>query len=197
VSTGAFTSVEADRDVEVTVTADQDAFLSLTHNNDYSGAGGGSSPFTETTGNPNELKLVFGDSGNGGSGVAPDSTYFFEQQIFDIVNQGTTGVGITINQIDQPDPDNDGNSDDDFFFTLTALGFDLQNAEGAAPLGRTVGPGAFMSTGGIDPGQTVSLEVELVAENPADWIENLESDVPAVKPEGEQPTTSYDGQYGP
>ena len=195
--TGAFTSADVDRGVEVTVTTDENAYLSLTPNDSYSGVGGGNSPFAEVTGNSNELKLVFGDSGNGGSGIGPNSTYFFEQRIFDIENQGTTDVGITIDQIDQPDPDNDGNSEDDFFFTLTALGFDLQNATGAAPIGQTVGPGAFISTGDIDAGQTVSLDVTLVAENPADWIEDLESDVPAVKPEGEQPTTSHDGQYGP
>lgn len=195
--TGAFTRAEAERGVEVTVTTDENAFLSLTPNPSYSGAGGASSPFAEVTGNANELRLVFDDSGNGGTGVAPNSTYFFEQRIFNIVNQGTTDVGVTIDQIDQPDPDSDGTSSDDFFFTLTALGFDLQNVTGAAPIGQTVGPGAFISTGDIDAGQTLSFEVTLVAENPADWIEEIDEDEFAVKPEGEQPTTRHEGPYGP
>lgn len=195
--TGAFTSADVDRGIDVTVTTDENAYFSLSPNPNYSGAGGATSPFAEVTGNSNELKLVFGNSGNGGSGVAPNSTYFFEQRIFDIENQGTTDVGVTIDQIDQPDTDGDGDATDDFFFTLTALGFDLQNATGAAPIGQTVGPGAYISTGDIDAGQTVSLEVTLVAENPADWIDDLNSDVPAVKPDGEQPTTSHEGPYGP
>lgn len=194
--TGAFTTAEVNRDVEVTVATEDNANLSLTPNDSYDGVGGGSSPFAESTGSSNELKLAFGNSDNGGSGIGQNSTYFFEQRIFDIENQGTTDVGVTIDQIDQPDPDGDGDSDDDVFLTLTALGFDLQNATGAAPLGSTVGPGAFISTGDIDADQTLSLEVTLVAENPADWIEDLESDVPAVKPDGEDPTTSHDGPYG-
>lgn len=194
--TGAFTSADVDRGVEVTVTTDENAYFSLSPNPSYSGVGGGSNPFAEVTGTSDEITLAFGDNGNGGSGIAPNSEYIFEQRIFNIENQGTTDVGVTIDQIDQPDPDNDGDSTDDFFFTLTALGFDLQNATGAAPIGQTVGPGAFISTGDIDAGQTVSLEVTLVAENPADWIEDLESDVPAVKPDGEDPTTSHDGPYG-
>jgi hypothetical protein len=196
IGTGAFTSAEVDRGVEVTVTTDENAYLSLTPNPNYSGNGGGSSPFAEVTGNSNELKLVFGDNGNGGSGIGPNSTYFFEQRIFNIENQGTTDVGFTIDQIDQPDPDNDGDSSDDFFFTLTALGFDLQNATGAAPIGQTVGPGAFISTGDIDAGQTVSLEVTMVAENPADWIEEYNTDEFAVKPDNHSPTTEHNGQYG-
>jgi hypothetical protein len=194
--TGAFSSADVERGIDVTVTTDENAYLSLSPNPNYSGAGGSSNPFAEVTGNSNELKLSFGNSGNGGSGVAPNSTYFFEQRIFNIENQGTTDVGVTIDQIDQPDPDNDGDSSDDFFFTLTALGFDLQNATGAAPIGQTVGPGAFISTGDIDADQTVSLEVTLIAENPADWIEENNVEEFAVKPEGEQPTTDYEGPYG-
>lgn len=192
---GAFTTAEATRDVEVSVTTDENAFLSLFPNDEYEGANGTTSPFAVTRSGPGKLKLAFGDSGNGGAGVAPNSTYFFEQRIFNIVNQGTTDVGVTIDQIDQPDPDNDSSSSDDFFFTLTALGFDLQNATGAAQIGQTVGPGAFISTGDIDADQTLSLEVTLVAENPADWIEDY--DEFAVKPEGKDPTTQHEGQYGP
>lgn len=195
---GAFTTAEATRDVEVSVVTDETGYLSLFPNPNYRGADGSKSPFAVTRSGPGELKLAFGDSGNGGTGVAPNSTYFFEQRIFNIVNQGTTDVGVTIDQIDQPDPDDDGSSDDDFFFTLTALGFDLQNATGAAPIGQTVGPGAFISTGDIDADQTLSFEVTLVAENPANWIEENNIDKFAVKPEGdESPTTQHEGPYGP
>lgn len=195
VGTGAFTSAAADRGVEVTVTTDENAYLSLAPNPSYDGAGGAASPFVEETGD-NELKLVFGDSGNGGSGVAPNSTYTFEQRIFNIVNQGTKDVGFTIDEIDQPDPDNDGDSSDDFFFTLTALGFDLQYATGGAPVGQTVGPGAFISTGDIDADQTLSFDVTMVAHNPAEWVETTGE----VKPDGEEPTTErgpIPDQYDP
>lgn len=184
IGTGAFTSTDVERDIEVTVTTDENAYLSLTQNPSYNGAGGAASPFVTETGD-NELQLVFGDSGNFGSGVAPNSTYFFEQRIFNIENQGTKDVGFTIDDIDQPDPDNDGDSSDDFYFTLTALGFDLQSATGAAPLGQTVGPGAYISTGDIDADQTLSFEVTMVAHNPAKWVETKDE----VKPDGEEPTT--------
>jgi hypothetical protein len=197
IGSGAFTTAEVNRDVEVTVTTDKSGYLSLFPNPNYDGAGGAESPFAVTKSGPGELKLAFGSSGNGGTGVAPNSTYFFEQRIFNIVNQGTTDVGVTIDQIDQPDPDNDGNSSDDFFFTLTALGFDLQYATGAAPIGQTVGPGAYISTGDIDANQTLSFEVTLVAENPANWIEENNIDEFAVKPEGEPSTTQHEGPYGP
>jgi len=197
VGTGAFSSTDVEWDVEVTVTTDESGYLSLFPNPNYSGARGANSPFAVITSGPGELKLTFGNSGGGGTGVAPNSTYFFEQRIFNIVNQGTTDVGVTIDQIDQPDPDGDGMSSDDFFFTLTALGFDLQNVTGAAPLGQTVGPGAFVSTGEIDAGQTLSFEVTLVAENPADWIEENNVNEFAVKPEGKSPTTDHEGPYGP
>lgn len=151
IGSGAFFSAEADRGVSVSVTTEDEAFLAMEPDSPYA-----------TQVDNNEIRLEFGDNGEGGTGVAPDSVYRFPQRVFEITNQGTQDVGFTIEQIDQPDG---------VFFTLTALGFDLQNATGSAFLGTPVGPGAFISTDDdVNSDDNFEIEVTLVAENPAEWV---------------------------
>ena len=172
VGSGAFFSAEAERGVSVSVTTEDEAFLAMEPDSEYA----------EAVDN-NEIRLNFGDNGEG-SGVAPNSVYRFPQRIFEVVNQGTTSVGFTIDQIDQPD--------DDLFFTLTALGFDLQNATGSASVGDPVGPGAFIQTG-EDPPESPEFEITVVAENPAEWVSD-QSEF-AVQDENGNIYTDPEGPY--
>lgn len=176
VGSGAFFSAEAERGVSVSVTTEDNAFLAMEPNSAYA-----------TQAANNEIRLEFGDSGNGGSGVAPNSTYRFPQRVFDIVNQGTQDVGFTIEQIAQPDG---------VTFTLTALGFNLQNAEGTAFLGTTVGPGAYIETDdSVSSDDSFEIEVTMVASNPAEWVKNQSGDEFAVKDEDGNVHTEPEGPY--
>jgi hypothetical protein len=84
VSTGAFTSVSADRSVSVEVADDADALLAMTPSNgpngEYAAADGGT------------IALDFTDTDAGGTGVGTDSTYHFDD-VFRITNQGTQSSG--------------------------------------------------------------------------------------------------------
>ena len=174
VGSGAFFSAEAERGVSVSVTTEDEAFLAMEPDSEYA----------EAVDN-NEIRLNFGDNGQGGTGVAPDSVYRFPQRIFEITNLGTQDVGFTIKQIDQPDG---------VFFTLTALGFDLQNATGSAFLGTPVGPGAFISTDDtVSSEDNFEIEVTMVAENPAEWVSD-QSEF-AVQDENGNIYTDPEGPY--
>ena len=88
VGTGAFTSVTADRSVDVAVEDDASAYLGL-----------------DTSGDPNdqyvsnqgsgEIVIDFDDSGNGGTGVNPNANTVLES-VFQIENQGTQEVTVSL-----------------------------------------------------------------------------------------------------
>ena len=89
IGTGAFSSVEAQRDVSVELADDADAYLAIEATSDYA--------------EENEdgvLELEFGDLEEGGDGVGEDSSYFFgsgnpERNVFTVQNQGTQTVEVT------------------------------------------------------------------------------------------------------
>ncbi|WP_200531287.1 LamG domain-containing protein [Halorubrum sp. LN27] len=87
VGTGAFSSVEADRDVSVAVADENDAYLGMEPLDTPNG-----NQFA-TQGTANQIGLDFSDSGNDGSGVGLDSVYDFDD-VFQITNQGTQGVYV-------------------------------------------------------------------------------------------------------
>ena len=88
VGTGAFTSVEADRQVDVTVEDDADAYLGL-QNSD-----GPNDTYFEGQ-DDGAAALDFSDSGNSGSGVNPNAETEFDS-VFQIVNQGTQEVTVSL-----------------------------------------------------------------------------------------------------
>lgn len=88
--TGAFSSVEAERSVSVSLAEDANAYLALESTSEYT-----------TTESDGTLKLDFGQevSGNG-THVGEDSKYFFgsgdpTKNVFKVRNQGTNEVGLT------------------------------------------------------------------------------------------------------
>lgn len=88
IGTGAFTSVEADRTVDVQVKGDASAYLGL--------KGSGDSNAQYVSGQSNgEIKINFDKSGNGGSGVNPNADTTLES-VFQIENQGTQAVEVDL-----------------------------------------------------------------------------------------------------
>ena len=94
---GAFTSVTADRDVEVAVAEDADAFLSLSPATDEDGDELPNAAFAEQTGDEETIEFnIDGDAeGVDGSGLNPNATTVIAE-IFDIENQGTQEVGVQV-----------------------------------------------------------------------------------------------------
>ena len=91
VGTGAFTSVTADRDVEVAVAEDADAFLSLSPSDGANGA------YAEQTGDEETIEFNIDEDAEDvdGSGLNPNATTVIVE-IFDIENQGTQDVGVQV-----------------------------------------------------------------------------------------------------
>lgn len=95
VGSGAFSSVEANREMSVEVADDADAYLGLTSDSHYAVTDNG------------KLKLDFSSDNateKGGKGLNKDATTSFTH-VFTITNQGTKTVGI---QIDRPELSGDG-----------------------------------------------------------------------------------------
>jgi hypothetical protein len=85
--TGAFTSVEADRQVDVQVASDANAYLGL----DNSGAN--NDAYFDASGD--EYAVNFAGSGNSGTGVNPNADTVAES-VFTIENQGTQEVTVSL-----------------------------------------------------------------------------------------------------
>ena len=96
VGSGAFTSVEADRDIEVNVAGDAGAFLQLEP------SGGPNGAYAEQ--DDNTLVVNFDDDATteGGSGLNEDASFII-RDVFDITNQGTEDVFVWIEGLqDEP-----------------------------------------------------------------------------------------------
>ena len=91
VGTGAFTSVEADRQVDVQVASDAQAYLSLSNssssNNEYFAQSG------------TEYAVDFSSTNAGGSGVNPNADTI-AKSVFTIENQGTQEVTVSLSSTD-------------------------------------------------------------------------------------------------
>jgi hypothetical protein len=104
IQTSAFTSVSAQRDVEVAVASDESALLRLapcsgSPNRGYvTGTDDGQLSLALSSDNPTD---------EGGEGVNPDATTVIND-VFEICNQGTQPVGVWLNI----DPVQNGNGDD-------------------------------------------------------------------------------------
>ena len=87
--TGAFTSVEADRDIAVQVANDANAFLALE-------AIGPNAPYTDTSNGTLGIDLTSSNATNaGGQGVNTNAVTVFED-MFEVRNQGTQDVDVEI-----------------------------------------------------------------------------------------------------
>ncbi|MYL16819.1 hypothetical protein GLW36_09200 [Halorubrum terrestre] len=135
VGTGAFTSVEATRDISVEVAGDQSALLAFdkaTTGEDGSGSNTPNAQDYVTLPSDGELALDFTGSDEGATGLNDNASTKFSN-LFDIINQGTQEVEVFVSP-DQPggiaffaegpdsntgsngnpnfpDPDNDGDQD--------------------------------------------------------------------------------------
>jgi hypothetical protein len=94
VSTGAFTSVQAERDVSVNVADDAEAFLAIRaddtpNGNEYVNTDGGT------------VSLDFTNTDSGGSGINADGTTVFDD-LLNVRNQGTQTVIVGHRQSFQP-----------------------------------------------------------------------------------------------
>jgi len=95
---GAFTSVEADRDVAVEVANDANAFLALE-------AVGPNAPYTETSNGTLGIDLTSdNETDAGGQGVNSDAVTVFED-MFEVRNQGTQEIEVEITPLTFIDTD--------------------------------------------------------------------------------------------
>jgi hypothetical protein len=88
VGTGAFTSVSANRTVDVQVASDDSALLSL------AAASAPNGVFADGSGS-GTMSVAFDESGNGGLGVSQDATTVF-RNVFRIENRGTQRVEVNL-----------------------------------------------------------------------------------------------------
>ena len=86
VGTGAFTSVRAERNVNVTVAGDNEAYLALD---------AAISDYAEETGDTLELQFDGSNSGQNGQGLNANADTFF-QNVFRIENQGTSTIRLQL-----------------------------------------------------------------------------------------------------
>lgn len=90
--TGAFTSVEADRDVMVDVAGDASAFLSLSAATDESGDELPNGEYA-TENEDGTLELDFTETEEGGDGLNPESVTV-ARNVFEVENQGTQAIEV-------------------------------------------------------------------------------------------------------
>lgn len=146
--TGAFASVEATRSVSVNVAGDSNAYLGLED----------TSPYAETNGK--QMELLFGNNGNGGSGINADSVSTFDG-VFEMTNNGPNDLDITIDKSGLANPgrwyfvpkdvyeEYSGNYPEDAFYPSwdNFQGYDSTNASG----------------GGLDSGNSTLVGVAIDA----------------------------------
>ncbi|MES3160231.1 MAG: DUF1102 domain-containing protein [Halorubrum sp.] len=94
IGSGAFTSVQADRDISIEVADDDDAFLALQVND------GPNSAYAEETGGTIEFNFDGDANTEGGSGISDEAFWNFED-VFAIQNQGTQSVGVQLEFLDE------------------------------------------------------------------------------------------------
>jgi hypothetical protein len=87
VGSGAFTSVEAGRQVDVQVASDANAYLGLDNSGENNDA------YFDASGD--EYTVDFADSGNGGTGANPNADTV-AKSVFTIENQGTQEVTVSL-----------------------------------------------------------------------------------------------------
>lgn len=109
VGTGAFTSVTAGRDVAVDVADDSDAFLQLQGATDNDGAELPNGQYVRETGGTLEIDFTGDNSDIAGSGEGfnPRANTGISR-VFEVRNQGTQEVELTLRTSEQDDTDTNG-----------------------------------------------------------------------------------------
>jgi hypothetical protein len=103
VGTGAFTSVTADRSVDVEVAGDASAYLALRRaSDDGSDPGANSGEYVDIS--SGEVSFDFSSTSNGGDGFNPNSVTVIEDLI-EVQNQGTQSafLGVDLSNLDVSD----------------------------------------------------------------------------------------------
>ncbi|MDV7350877.1 LamG domain-containing protein [Halorubrum distributum] len=165
VGSGAFSSVEATRDVSVSVAADASAYLAMEPLDSPNG-----NQFASTDGDV--LALDFSDSGNDGSGLGTDSVYNFDK-VFQIVNQGTQGVYVWATFGGSSDGFDVGDTDTDIWLYPNGDPDDkLRDSEDDVlylPTGSSADIGVYVDTHDldIDDDQELTMTVRADVNNPA------------------------------
>jgi hypothetical protein len=140
--TGAFTSVQAQRSVDVNVASDQNAYLSLQATGDRAKSNG------------DELKLDFDGSNNGANGLNPDARTAFTD-LFTIKNQGDNPVLVAVG-LSEDNVYAEGSGQKHLFDNEGLSGFVYSEESGSGSgLGPTGGFGSIQ----IDSGGRVDLDI--------------------------------------
>jgi hypothetical protein len=145
--TGAFTSVSAERTVDISVASDANAFLSLQPTGDRAYTDGDS-----------QIAFSFDNSENGSKGLNPDARTAFTD-LFTIKNQGANDVFIAVGLNESSvyeDPNNVSNSGH-LFDNSGISGFVYKEENGSGPGLSAGGSGAGSIQ--IDSGGRVDLDI--------------------------------------
>ncbi|MFY4816480.1 hypothetical protein ACOJIV_27970 [Haloarcula sp. AONF1] len=142
VGTGAFTSVSAQRSVNIAVTSDNNSYLGLRATGDRAEFNG------------DELQLDFADSDNGASGLNPNSRTAFTD-LFTIENQGDNPVLIAVGT-SEDGVYADGSGDGHLFDNSGISGFVYNEESGG---GTGLGPSGGFGSIQIDSGGRVDLDI--------------------------------------
>ncbi len=97
VGTGAFTSAQADRTLEVAIATDSDAYLALRSPHHLE-----NTEYAEEAEN-GELRLDFTQNSAGGEGVNVNSEYYFDD-VFNVKNQGTDKIEVWFELSEELEP---------------------------------------------------------------------------------------------
>jgi hypothetical protein len=156
IGTGAFTSVEADRTVDVEVATDDDAYLGLNtldtpNSNQYAELSNGT------------LEIAIDDSGENGSGVNLNALTKFDR-MFEVTNQGTQAIALYIlyDPADaqagfMPDSDDSGRLDP----SDPDLGLAFYRENGGLELNHPTGHDPIDRSTLFNPGESVTLGVSV------------------------------------
>jgi len=140
VSTGAFTSVSAERSVSVSVADDSQALLAL------DGSSGDNSAYSDVSGGVVSVDLDINDTENGGAGVNKGATTrIFE--MFNIQNQGTQDAVVYVSPTDLDDQGAFEEGDDGIY--LDPQFSSPANGTGASNLGELADGTKYGSLTGI------------------------------------------------
>jgi hypothetical protein len=163
VGSGAFTSVSADRSVDVAVADDADAFLAMVPSDGPNGE------YAETTGD-GTIALDFAENSAGGSGVGTDSVYQFDD-VFRITNQGTQPVYVWATFSGASGSFTPDGSDTDIYLYPNGDSDDrLRDSDDDIlylGVGQSAEIGVYVDTTGVTTDQNLTMTVNADAENPA------------------------------
>jgi len=175
VGSGAFTSVSANRTVQVSTVGDESALLRLAPCSDSPNAG----YVTGTNDGTLDLALSSNHPTNeGGEGVNPDATTVIDD-VFEICNQGTQPVGVWLNV----DPVQNGNGDDAIsLYQDSQQNSPIVGEDNAVCLGpgECICVGIVTRTQGLDPDNVDNL-LSPVA-NDSEMVVHADADVSCSPP---------------